>query len=404
MRARRPPACRSRPRPRRGLRARARARRQPPARAGARTPRPAGSRRGARVAGGRRASRSSAFAGIDDVCALVLDHVRAGRRITIHGDYDVDGVCSTAILVGVLRSLGARRRLVSAQPRGGRLRPVGSRPCERLAARGTRLLITADCAITAVDEVAAARAAGIEVVVTDHHSPRADGVLPDAPIVHPAVCGYPCVDLCAAGVAYKLVRRAAAGRGPRSGARRPRPRPRRARDDRRLRPAARREPPPRARRPARARRHEAPRPARADARRPRRPGADRHDRRRLPARAADQRRRPARARRRRARAAADRRRDPRGADRRRARPPELRAPPHRDADPLRGRGDGRARRRAVVLRARGRGLAQGRDRDRRVAHRRAPPPPRGADRAGSADSTRHGLRALDPGLRPARRP
>ncbi len=42
------------------------------------------------------------------------------------------------------------------------------------------------------------------MVVTDHHSPRADGALPDAPIVHPAVCGYPCVDLCATAVAYKL--------------------------------------------------------------------------------------------------------------------------------------------------------------------------------------------------------
>ena len=49
----------------------------------------------------------------------------------------------------------------------------------------------------------------MDVVVTDHHAPRADGALPDAPIVHPALCGYPCPDLCAAGVAYKLARRAA---------------------------------------------------------------------------------------------------------------------------------------------------------------------------------------------------
>ena len=75
---------------------------------------------------------------------------------------------------------------------------------ERLAARGTRLLVTADCAITAVEEVALARASGLDVVVTDHHHPRADGALPDAPIVHPALCGYPCADLCATGVAHKL--------------------------------------------------------------------------------------------------------------------------------------------------------------------------------------------------------
>ena len=52
--------------------------------------------------------------------------------------------------------------------------------------------------------MAAARAAGLDVVVTDHHAPRADGALPDAPIVHPRVGGYPCADLCAAGVAHKL--------------------------------------------------------------------------------------------------------------------------------------------------------------------------------------------------------
>jgi single-stranded-DNA-specific exonuclease len=74
----------------------------------------------------------------------------------------------------------------------------------RLASRGCDLLLTVDCAVTAVQEVAAARAAGLEVVVTDHHAPRADGVLPECPIVHPALCGYPCADLCGSGVAYKL--------------------------------------------------------------------------------------------------------------------------------------------------------------------------------------------------------
>jgi single-stranded-DNA-specific exonuclease len=145
----------------------------------------------------------SAFTGIEAATALVLDHVQAGRRITIHGDYDVDGVASTAILVGVLRTLGAVVDwfLPSRAEDGYGL---STATVQRLVRRGTRLLITADCAITAVDEVAAARAAGIDVLVTDHHSPRADGRLPDAPIVHPFVCGYPCAELCAAGVAYKL--------------------------------------------------------------------------------------------------------------------------------------------------------------------------------------------------------
>ena len=78
------------------------------------------------------------------------------------------------------------------------------RPCSDSPQRGTALIVTVDCGITAVEEVAAARAAGIEVVVTDHHAPRADGALPDCPIVHPALCDYPCPMLCGAAVAFKL--------------------------------------------------------------------------------------------------------------------------------------------------------------------------------------------------------
>ncbi|MBA3861842.1 MAG: DHH family phosphoesterase, partial [Solirubrobacterales bacterium] len=156
-----------------------------------------------------------AFAGIDDAVALVLGHVRAGTRITVHGDYDVDGVCSTAVLVRCLRSLGADVDwYLPGRTEDGY--GLAAPTVARLAQRGTRLLVTVDCAITAVDEVAAARAAGMDVVVTDHHTPRADGRLPDAPIVHPGVCGYPCVELCAAGVAHKLAGAllAAAGEDP----------------------------------------------------------------------------------------------------------------------------------------------------------------------------------------------
>jgi single-stranded-DNA-specific exonuclease len=144
------------------------------------------------------------FGGLRDAAARVLGHVARGSRITVHGDYDVDGVCSTAILVRALRTLGADVDwyLPSRIDDGYGL---AAATVERLAGRGTDLLITVDCAITAVEEVAAARSAGIDVIVTDHHTPRADGVLPDAPIVHPRLGGgYPCADLCAAAVAHKL--------------------------------------------------------------------------------------------------------------------------------------------------------------------------------------------------------
>jgi single-stranded-DNA-specific exonuclease len=155
----------------------------------------------------------SAWPGLDAAAARILAHL--GARITVHGDYDVDGICSTAILVRALRTLGADVDwyLPSRIDDGYGL---ARGTVERLAAGGTKLLITVDCAVTAVEEVAAARALGMDVVVTDHHSPRADGALPDAPLVHPRLNGYPCPDLCAAGVAYKLAGAllAAAGEDP----------------------------------------------------------------------------------------------------------------------------------------------------------------------------------------------
>jgi single-stranded-DNA-specific exonuclease len=155
------------------------------------------------------------FAGLHDAAELILDRARAGQRITIHGDYDVDGVCATAVLVRTLRRLGADVDwyLPDRAEDGYGLSATTVR---RLAERGTQLLITVDCGITAVEEVALACSLGIAVIVSDHHLPRADGALPAAPIVHPALCGYPCPELCAAAVAHKLAEATlqVAGRDP----------------------------------------------------------------------------------------------------------------------------------------------------------------------------------------------
>ncbi|HZU60738.1 MAG TPA: single-stranded-DNA-specific exonuclease RecJ [Solirubrobacteraceae bacterium] len=145
----------------------------------------------------------SDFAGLAAAVQTIESHLAAGSPITVHGDYDVDGVCATAIMVAALRSLGGRVDwyLPGRIEDGYGLNPA---TVARLAGRGTRLLITVDCAITAVDEVAVAQSAGMDVVVCDHHHARPDGRLPDCPIVHPAICGYPCPELCGTGVAYKL--------------------------------------------------------------------------------------------------------------------------------------------------------------------------------------------------------
>ena len=144
-----------------------------------------------------------AFEGIQSALDLIRQHIVAGGPIVVHGDYDVDGVCATAIMIRALRGLGAEVSwyLPSRTEDGYGL---AAATVQRLAQRGTALIVTVDCGITAVDEVATARAAGVDVVVCDHHAPRADGALPDCPIVHPALCQYPCPTLCGAAVAYKL--------------------------------------------------------------------------------------------------------------------------------------------------------------------------------------------------------
>jgi single-stranded-DNA-specific exonuclease len=148
-----------------------------------------------------------------EACDVILRHAAAGSPIVVHGDYDVDGVSSTAILVRALRRLGSRVtwHLPSRLDDGYGLSRA---TVERLAADGAGLLVTVDCAITAIEEVAHALEFGLDVVVTDHHRPRDE--LPGCPVVHPALGAYPFPDLCAAGVAHKLAEAlyAAAGLDP----------------------------------------------------------------------------------------------------------------------------------------------------------------------------------------------
>jgi len=156
---------------------------------------------------------ASAFDSIGDATGQLLAAIREGRRITVHGDFDVDGVCATTIAVSALRELGAEcdwfipDRLADGYG-------LGCAGVDALAARGTSLILTVDCAITAVEGVEHARSLGIDVVVTDHHQPGPE--LPDCTIVHPALSGYPFTELCGTAVAWKLTQalREAAGADP----------------------------------------------------------------------------------------------------------------------------------------------------------------------------------------------
>ena len=141
------------------------------------------------------------FEGIEDALESIAAAIAAGKRITVHGDYDVDGICSTSIMVAALRRAGADCDwLIPDRLGDGYGLSAGS--LDHLRERRTGLLVTVDCGIGSVAEIEAIRAAGIDVIVTDHHQPGEH--LPDCPIVHPGVCHYPFESLCGAAVAAKL--------------------------------------------------------------------------------------------------------------------------------------------------------------------------------------------------------
>jgi single-stranded-DNA-specific exonuclease len=134
-------------------------------------------------------------------CERIRAAVAAGRRICVHGDYDVDGIAATTLAVLLLRELGAEVEwhLPSRFDEGY---GVSSETLGRLADEGCGLVVTVDCGITAVAEVAEAKARGLEVIVTDHHRPGSE--LPDCPVVATRPSSYPFPELCGTGVVYKL--------------------------------------------------------------------------------------------------------------------------------------------------------------------------------------------------------
>jgi single-stranded-DNA-specific exonuclease len=133
--------------------------------------------------------------------ARIRAAIAAGKRICVHGDYDVDGICATVLALRILRELGAEVEwhLPSRFDEGY---GVSGGTLERLAEEGCGLVLTVDCGITAVDEVRRARELGLDVIVTDHHRPGDE--LPDCPIAATRPSDYPFPDLCGTGVVYKL--------------------------------------------------------------------------------------------------------------------------------------------------------------------------------------------------------
>ena len=147
---------------------------------------------------------AASMAGLDAAIDRLVRAIRSGERIMIHGDYDVDGICSTTLLLRTLRTLGGDavpfipHRLTD----GYDLSSAGVRHAIEI---GARVVVTCDCGTSALEAIDALHAAGIDVVISDHHLPKSALPTPLA-LLNPRRpdCAYPDKDLAAVGVAFKL--------------------------------------------------------------------------------------------------------------------------------------------------------------------------------------------------------
>ena len=142
---------------------------------------------------------------MDKAVRRIRQALDTGEKIAVYGDYDVDGITSTCLMVKSLRDLGGLcEYYIPARIEEG----YGMNKCavDRLSKQGVGLIVTVDCGITAFEEIAYAQSLGIDTVITDHHKCRGD--LPDAAaVINPFQPddGYPFKALAGVGVAFKLI-------------------------------------------------------------------------------------------------------------------------------------------------------------------------------------------------------
>jgi single-stranded-DNA-specific exonuclease len=144
------------------------------------------------------------FRDMEKAVARIVKAIESHEMIIVYGDYDVDGITATVILLRSLRLLGGNveyfcpNRLIE----GYGMSEAG---VQKTIQRGARLIITVDCGITAAKEVALARQAGIDVIITDHHEPK-EGLPEPYAILNPKLptSGYPEDGLAGVGIALKL--------------------------------------------------------------------------------------------------------------------------------------------------------------------------------------------------------
>jgi len=142
------------------------------------------------------------FPGMAGACRRLHQAFDKGEKICIHGDYDVDGITSTALLARVFRELGGEVSChIPNRFRDGY--GVTADAVRKIAGDGATLLVTVDCGISSRDELEEAGELGLDTIVVDHHRPL-EGTVPPGLIISPLLCDYPFKELAGVGLAFKL--------------------------------------------------------------------------------------------------------------------------------------------------------------------------------------------------------
>jgi single-stranded-DNA-specific exonuclease len=142
--------------------------------------------------------------GMKQAAERILKSIETGEKITVHGDYDADGISASVIMVEILRNLGAQVDyfLPSRFEEGYGLH---TGPLKQFKDNGSKLVVTVDCGINALDEIAYAHSIGLDMIITDHHQPL-EVLSGPAVVINPLQkgCSYPFKELSGAGIAFKL--------------------------------------------------------------------------------------------------------------------------------------------------------------------------------------------------------
>ncbi len=146
----------------------------------------------------------SIMKGLVPAVEKIKQALQENKKITVYGDYDVDGITSTAILVSLFQEMGGEVSYYIPN-RFNEGYGLNFQALDKIREKGTDLLITVDCGITSYEEVEYAKKKGMEVIVTDHHTPL--DILPQCITVNPVQpdCVYPWEKLAGVGVVFKLV-------------------------------------------------------------------------------------------------------------------------------------------------------------------------------------------------------